>query len=524
MSAIFDENTQYTDEVTQTLATGANIYVGEPGLDPKTNEKDVFNNRTFTPPALAQPIITGADGRSPQKLWVSGKYSLTIDNSANVQKYQSLDNGFEEAVGNIQTTNSLGVNDITATGVPVQTAYTDNKTYIVTAPADNTGAMTINLDAIGVIPIKKVHDQAIASGDVKQDMKLVLVYNSTDNWMELQSGVLSTTLDSLLVNGNATFSKGADIASATALVIGSDGNYFDVTGTAAVITGATQANPCVITAVAHGFATADSVTIEDVVGMVELNGNTYTITVLTDDTFELDSTDSSAFTAYTSGGVATLNITSIGTVAVGTVIKLHFDGVVNLRHHATDLVLPDGVDIVTTAGDEMEIIEYAIGDWRVLSYLGLNFGSLRFPVTQVQSSNPNTLDDYEEGTFTVGMSALAGTITLSASANTMSYTKIGRKVTVGGRITVTAVSTPSSSVSITGLPFTCANLSETAGNFSGVCWAENLVGGGSDDRLLWASIGEGTTQIGLRETANAFDGTDVVSGSSFTATITYFTD
>ena len=51
--------------------------------------------------------------------------------------------------------------------------------------------------------------------------------------------------------------------------------YKDQTTTleTAAITGATQANPCVITAVAHGFSSGDRVSISDVVGMTELNGS-----------------------------------------------------------------------------------------------------------------------------------------------------------------------------------------------------------------------------------------------------------
>lgn len=73
----------------------------------------------------------------------------------------------------------------------------------------------------------------------------------------------------------------------------------------ATITGVTQANPAVVTtAAAHTFVTGESVTITGVVGMTELNGNTYTITVLTPTTFQLDGIDSTAFGAYTSGGLA----------------------------------------------------------------------------------------------------------------------------------------------------------------------------------------------------------------------------
>jgi len=69
------------------------------------------------------------------------------------------------------------------------------------------------------------------------------------------------------------------------------------------ITGVTQANPAVVTS-ANTFTNGETVTITDVVGMTELNGNTYTVANRTDSTFELSGIDSTAFTAYVSGGVA----------------------------------------------------------------------------------------------------------------------------------------------------------------------------------------------------------------------------
>lgn len=79
------------------------------------------------------------------------------------------------------------------------------------------------------------------------------------------------------------------------------------------ITGATQANPCVITTAAHGLATGDRVRITMVGGMEELNAtsrNPYRVVVLTATTFALqdiygNNIDSTGFSAYTSGGVVT---------------------------------------------------------------------------------------------------------------------------------------------------------------------------------------------------------------------------
>ena len=75
----------------------------------------------------------------------------------------------------------------------------------------------------------------------------------------------------------------------------------------ATITGATQADPAVVTAVAHPFSNGDLVTISGVVGMTQLNGNTYTVANKATDTFELSGINSTGFTAYVSGGVATGN-------------------------------------------------------------------------------------------------------------------------------------------------------------------------------------------------------------------------
>lgn len=92
--------------------------------------------------------------------------------------------------------------------------------------------------------------------------------------------------------GVQRWAKGADVASASALTLGTDGNYFDITGTT--------------------------------------------------------------------------TITSIGSLGVGTWVKLHFDGALTLTHHATDLVLAGGANITTAAGDEIEFAEYASGDWRMV--------------------------------------------------------------------------------------------------------------------------------------------------------------
>jgi hypothetical protein len=67
------------------------------------------------------------------------------------------------------------------------------------------------------------------------------------------------------------------------------------------VTGITQANPAVVTDVGHGLATGTRINIVNVTGMIEVNTNTYVVTKLTADTYEIN-VDSTSFTPYVSGG------------------------------------------------------------------------------------------------------------------------------------------------------------------------------------------------------------------------------
>jgi hypothetical protein len=83
------------------------------------------------------------------------------------------------------------------------------------------------------------------------------------------------------------------------------------------ISAATSASPIVITDVAHGLTSGQVVAIADMPGdFVALNGNTYTVTVLTADTFSVP-VDGSAFAAYSTGGSWTRVSTSTGGRAGG---------------------------------------------------------------------------------------------------------------------------------------------------------------------------------------------------------------
>ena len=82
---------------------------------------------------------------------------------------------------------------------------------------------------------------------------------------------------------------------------------------------------------------------------------------------------------------------------------------------------------------------------------------ISFSPTQFASSDANTLDDYEEGTWTP---SLGGTTTYTARVG--SYVKVGQLVTVSFDVHVSAIGTGSTRI-ISGLPFTVSTGNSAAG-------------------------------------------------------------
>lgn len=87
--------------------------------------------------------------------------------------------------------------------------------------------------------------------------------------------------------------------------------------------------------------------------------------------------------------------------------------------------------------------------------LQLTGGQIVFPGTQIASGDANTLDDYEEGSWTPIAAAQTGTITSYVSNG--SYTKIGNTVYIRCYITITNVGTASGTLNCSGLPFVTAS-------------------------------------------------------------------
>ena len=137
----------------------------------------------------------------------------------------------------------------------------------------------------------------------------------------------------------------------------------------ASITAITQANPCSITASGHNLETGEQVTITGVEGMTELNGNTYTVTVVDSATFTLDGTDSTGFTAYTQRG--TVTEVSLLTGAVGAISEFtNTDGSLTVLLTADNKLwkLDSNYDPVELTADDASAITITSDNWQIATF------------------------------------------------------------------------------------------------------------------------------------------------------------
>lgn len=131
-----------------------------------------------------------------------------------------------------------------------------------------------------------------------------------------------------------------------------------------------------------------------------------------------------------------------------------------------------------------------------------------FPATQVTSTDANTLDDYEEGTFTPTIIGSTSAGTATYTGQTGAYTKIGNSVNFWLKLLYSA-GTGTGTLQVAGLPFSAtttnlpipnvydANIALTAGyickayisSATVIQIAQTAVGGGSDSTVPYDAAG-----------------------------------
>jgi hypothetical protein len=185
--------------------------------------------------------------------------------------------------------------------------------------------------------------------------------------------------------------------------------------------------------------------------------------------------------AFTEGGVESMRITSAGDVGIGTSSPTTFGGfksleLANSSGNAISLVTGTSVIAQTISSSTNSLVYTGTRSNHSLVFttndterarlnttgafvlaggtVTANGIGITFPASQSASSDVNTLDDYEEGTWTPSQGA--GLTVVGTFSSSGKYTKIGRQVTVYGVLlsTTTVAWAGTNSQIVTGLPFT----------------------------------------------------------------------
>jgi hypothetical protein len=162
----------------------------------------------------------------------------------------------------------------------------------------------------------------------------------------------------------------------------------------------------------------------------------------------------------------------------------------------------------------------------LLDISGSSGGQIKFPAAQNASTDANTLDDYEEGTWTPALTfATPGNLAATYSSQVGNYTKIGRQVTVQFQIVTSGFThtTASGDLTLTGFPFT--NLG-AAPMFGTTAWA-GITKASFTHVIPFINAGGNTGRFRMSGSGQAdytITAADVPSGGSvqLRGTITYF--
>ena len=129
-------------------------------------------------------------------------------------------------------------------------------------------------------------------------------------------------------------------------------------------------------------------------------------------------------------------------------------------------------------------------------------GQIAFPATQSASAGANTLDDYEEGSWTPVIGGAGGVSGQTYTAQVGRYVKIGLLVMVQCYVELSAEGTITSSARIQGLPFTTENTTSLTA-YGSLSWS-NL-------STTWVNI----NAVGEKNTTHAYlEGAKVAASSN----------
>jgi len=421
MPAFIDENQQFIDPDTSAPIVNGTVFFGEQGANPEDEPLEVFANRALDD-SLGTSIQTDASGRTTQKVWIPGRYSFLVKNSAGSQKLMDLDAGSIESIGvTVVLTNIVGANNITASASPQITVLASGQQFTFTAGAINTDDMTLKIDNLDPKPILFNFAEQMAPGFIQQNATVNLTYNSTEDayfWGNEGRGI--SLLTNVAGDGNDITADGGP--SVTGYVDKQIFIYKQNTTNTGDVTLMVGTLPT-ISIKSQGFELAPGVLLADNIYMVAFNtaisvfelvsGAPFSgalLKILDTNGFSINESQGDAVASETqpniwAGDGNTLHITGTDEIQdftdaprIGAKVTLIFDDVLLLKN-GLGITLAGAADIVTKAGDRFEVYADAVDAFSGIYIRNVppsSFATQLLLVTQEESATVNG------GTFTSG--------------------------------------------------------------------------------------------------------------------------
>ena len=181
-------------------------------------------------------------------------------------------------------------------------------------------------------------------------------------------------------------------------------------------------------------------------------------------------------------------------------------GEIGLETDTGQIKIGDGATAWTSQGYGPQL-----GAVTISGLLTLAGGQVAFPAVQKPSADPNTLDDYEEGSWTPLLEFGASTTGITYNAQSGTYTKIGNRVFWACDISLGSKGSATGSATIDGLPFVQSGPRGTTSSFvsnmtftgslqamiSGSVIGIYAQSGGANSQLTDTAFNAGTSQIAL---------------------------